>query len=120
VADAVGDHRVQQGDAAGDVVREVAARVDHRLSRLDEAAVVDHGFEGVGGHQPRQRVLAAGVRHDELGVGVHGLTVAAYQAIEDGDGVTALKELIDGDATDVTGAADDQGSHLTLPQSTGW
>jgi hypothetical protein len=46
--------------------------------------------------------------------------MAAYQAVEDSDGVARLEELIDGDATDVTRAADDQDSHLARPPSTGW
>ena len=62
----------------------------------------------MGGKEASEGVFVADVGVDELDVGRDGGEVARDQAVDDRNFVTGGEELIDGDATDVACAADDE------------
>ena len=60
------------------------------------------------GEEAGQGFFVADVGIDELGIGMESGEVPRDETVEDGDFVAGGYELIDGDATDVAGAANDE------------
>jgi len=81
--DSMGDHGVEQGDGAADVVGEIAPGLAHGLPGLDVAAIVDDGVEIVGGHKAPQGLLVPHVSLDQLRGLVDGGRVASDEVVQD-------------------------------------
>ena len=54
------------------------------------------------------------IAHDERGTGVHGPAVPLGEIVKNGDRVSLFDELLDADASDVSGTAGDENSHDLL------
>ena len=110
IADADGDHRVQQVDRPRDVVAKVLPRIGHRLAHVGVGGEVDHRLHGVLGER-----LADGCRVGEIALHerspLHRGPVTVDQVVEDDRAVARGRHQLGGMATDVAGAADDQDGH---------